>query len=135
MANSVEAPPMSVTLKAARILITIQVAFGLVGAGLFLALFFSSFLWQYLPGLAYVAGSTALLGWLLSRWNSRRVYLRWSFVAMQVVPVGADVVDMILYSTVDWRSVVVGNSLGWAVVVLLLLPSAGRWFDKPRELR
>jgi hypothetical protein len=126
---------MPVTLKAARILITIQVAFGLVGTGLFLALFFSSFVWVYLLGLAFVAGSTALLGWLLSRWNSRRIYLRWSLVAMQVVPAGVEVVDMVLYSTVDWRSVVVGNSFGWVVVVLLLLPSAGRWFDKPRELR
>ncbi|MEU6723485.1 hypothetical protein ABZ917_07220 [Nonomuraea wenchangensis] len=135
MANSVEAPPMPVTLRAARVLITIQVAFGLVGTGLALALFFSSFLWQYLPGLAYLAGSTALLGWLLSRWNSRRVYLRWSFISMQVVTVGADVVDMTVFSTVDWRSVVIGNGFAWTVVVLLLLPSAGRWFDKPRELR
>lgn len=126
---------MPVTLKAARILITIQVAFGLVGSGLFLALFFSSFVWVYLLGLAFVAGSTALLGWLLSRWNNRRIYLRWSLVAMQVVPAGVEVVDMVLYSTIDWRSVVVGNSFGWVVVVLLLLPSAGRWFDKPRELR
>ncbi|GAA1747684.1 hypothetical protein [Nonomuraea bangladeshensis] len=126
---------MPITLKAVRILITIQVAFGLVGAGLFLALFFSSFAWQYLLVLAFVAGSTALLGWLLSQWNSRRIYLRWSLVAMQVVPAGVEVVDMVLYSTVDWRSVAVGNSLGWVVVVLLLLPSAGRWFDKPRELR
>ncbi|MEU4510850.1 hypothetical protein AB0G05_15255 [Nonomuraea wenchangensis] len=135
MANSVEAPPMPRTLKATRVLITIQVAFGLVGTGLSLALFFSSFLWQYLPGLAYFAGSTALLGWLLSRWNSRRVFLRWSFVAMQVVVVGAGVVDMAVFSTVEWRSVVIGNGFAWTVIVLLLLPSAGRWFDKRRELR
>ncbi|MER7361709.1 hypothetical protein [Nonomuraea wenchangensis] len=135
MANSVEAPPMPVTLRAARVLITIQVAFSLVGTGLMLALFFSSFRWQYLPGLAYVAGSAAILGWLLSRWMSRRVHLRWSIVAMQLVMVGAIVVDDAVFSTVGWRSVVFGNVLAWTVVVLLLLPSAGRWFNKPRELR
>ncbi|WP_157382950.1 hypothetical protein [Nonomuraea coxensis] len=135
MANSVEAPPMPVTLKAVRIIVAFQATLALVGTGLGLALFFSAFKWETLLSVAYFAGSVAVLGWLLNRWNSRRVYVRWSIVAMQGVTVGADVVDMAIFSTVDWWSLVTGNGVAWTVVVLLMLPSAGRWFDKSRELR
>ncbi|WP_431931680.1 hypothetical protein [Nonomuraea jabiensis] len=73
------------TLKAAQFIITLEVAFGLVGLAITLAGLFATFQWGILPALIYVAGSTGLLGWLLSRWSSRRTYLRWAIIAVHLL--------------------------------------------------
>ncbi|MET9248241.1 hypothetical protein [Nonomuraea sp. NPDC003709] len=132
MTNSVKAHRMPGTLKAAQFIITLEVAFGLVGLAITLAGFFSTFLWGILPGLIYVAGSTALLGWLLSRWSSRRTYLRWAIIAAHLLLIGAAILDLALFSTVTWKAVFGSHILAWAVIVLLFLPSAGRWFSESR---
>ncbi|TMR22380.1 hypothetical protein ETD86_11825 [Nonomuraea turkmeniaca] len=123
---------MTPSLKAAQFIITIEVAFGLVGLAITLAGFFSTFKWGLLPGLAYAAGSTALLGWLLSRWSSRRTYLRWAIIAAHLLVIGATTLDLALFSTLTRDAVFGTHILTWAVIVLLLLPSAGRWFSESR---
>ncbi|MFI7135042.1 hypothetical protein ACIBQ1_55915 [Nonomuraea sp. NPDC050153] len=131
-ADKTVARPMSVTLKAAQFIITLGVAFGLVGLALVLVAFFSTFEWGLLPGLAYAAGSTALLGWLLSRWSSRRTYLRWAIIAAHLLAIGATILDQALFSSVNWNVVFGAGIPVWAVVILLLLPSARRWFSESR---
>ncbi|MGN9837687.1 hypothetical protein ACTMTI_06165 [Nonomuraea sp. H19] len=131
MANTVKAPPMPGTLKATRFIVTLEVAFGLVGAAT-LGGSFSTFDWGILPALFYAAGSTALFGWLLSRWSSRRKYLRWVIIAVHLLVLGAGILDLALFSTVTWEAVFGHGVLTWTVVVLLLLPSAGRWFSESR---
>ncbi|MEU6777632.1 hypothetical protein ABZ912_00410 [Nonomuraea angiospora] len=132
MANTVKAPRMPGTLKAAQFIITLEVAFGLVGLAITLAGFFATFHWGILLVLIYVAGSTALLGWLLSRWSSRRRYLRWAIIAVHLLLIGAAILDLALFSTVTWKAVFGYHILAWAVIVLLFLPSAGRWFSESR---
>ncbi|WP_101789146.1 hypothetical protein [Nonomuraea indica] len=132
MANTLKAPPMPGTLKAAQFIITVEVAFRLVGLAITLAGFFSTFNWDILPALIYVAGSAAVLGWLLSRWSSRRMYLRWATIAVHLLMVGATVLDLALFSAVTWSAMVGSHILTWTVIVLLLLPSAGRWFSESR---
>lgn len=120
------------TLKAAQLIITLEVAFGLVGLAITLAGFFSTFDGGILPALIYAAVRVALLGWLLSRWSSRRKYLRWAIIAAHLLEIGATILDRVLFSTVTWNAVFGTNFLTWAVIVLLLLPSAGRWFSESR---
>lgn len=120
------------TLKAAQFIITLEVAFGLVGLAFTLAGFFSTFDWGILPALIYAAGSIALFGWLLSRWSSRRMYLRWAIIAVHLLVIGASILDLARFSTVTWNAVFGYQILSWAVIVLLLLPSAGRWFSESR---
>ncbi|MEV4582726.1 hypothetical protein AB0K16_56890 [Nonomuraea jabiensis] len=132
MTNIVKARRMPGTLKAAQFIITLEVAFGLVGLAITLAAFFSTFQWGMLPALIYAVGSTALLGWLLSRWSSRRTYLRWVIIAAHLLLIGAAILDLALFSTVTWNAVFGSRILAWAVIVLLFLPSAGRWFSESR---
>ncbi|MDX3104271.1 hypothetical protein [Nonomuraea angiospora] len=132
MANTVKAPAMPGTIKAAQFIITLDAAFCLVGLALTLVGFFSTFNSGILPALIYAAGRSALLGWLLSRWPSRRRYLRWVIVAAQSLVIGATVLDSALFSTVTWKAIFGSQLLTWAVIVLLLLPSAERWFNEPR---
>lgn len=115
------------TLKVAQFIVTLEVAFGLVGLAVTMAGFFFAFDWGNLPALIHAAGSTALCGWLLGRWSSRRGYVRWTIIAVHLVMIGATVLD----ATVTWRAMVGQHVLTWAVIVLLLLPSAGRWFSGP----
>lgn len=119
------------TLKAAQLIIMIEVAFGLVGLAVAVAGFFFAFDWGHLPALIYAVASTALLGWLSGRWSSRRTYVRWAIVAVHLLVIGAAVLDLVIFSTVTWQAMFGRNILAWAVIVLLLLPSAGRWFNEP----
>ncbi|MFI6744292.1 hypothetical protein ACIBI9_66525 [Nonomuraea sp. NPDC050451] len=107
-------------------------ALGLVGLAITLLGFFSTFDWGILPALIYVSGSTALLGWLLSRWSSRRMYLRWAIITVHLLTIGAAILDLALFSTVTWYAVFGSHILVWVVIVLLLLPPAGRWFSESR---
>ncbi|SDJ49909.1 hypothetical protein SAMN05421874_1026 [Nonomuraea maritima] len=119
------------TLKAAQFIITLEVVLGLVGLAVTMAGFFFAFDWGILPALIHAAGSTALFGWLLGRWSSRRVYVRWAIIAAHLLVIGATVLDLALFSTVTWQAMVGQHILTWAVIILLLLPSAGRWFSGP----
>lgn len=130
--STVKAYRMPGALKAAQFIITLEVAFGLVGLAITLAGFFSTFHWGILPALIYAVGRIALLGWLLSRWSSRRMYLRWAIIAVHLLEIGAAILDLALFSTATWNAVFGSHLLQWAVIILLLLPSAGRWFSESR---
>ncbi|MGW4800599.1 hypothetical protein ACWEPC_50090 [Nonomuraea sp. NPDC004297] len=116
------------TIKAAQFVITLEVAFGLVGLAIMVGLFFASFDWLVLLVLVYGAAMPALNGWLLSRWSSRRTYLRWAIIGAHLLWIGLVVLNLALYSTVTAGAVFSRSVLDWVVIVLLLLPSAGRWF-------
>ncbi|MGR6924191.1 hypothetical protein ACU635_58845 [[Actinomadura] parvosata] len=120
------------TLKVAQFIITVEVAFGLVGFALVLAGFFATFKWGILVPLLHAGGRVALLGWLLSRWSTRRVWLRWAIIGVELLEFGVSVLDLVQFSTVTWGALLGRHTLGWAVIVLLLLPQAGRWFNASR---
>jgi hypothetical protein len=122
------------TLKAVQFIITLEVAFGLVALAITLAGFFSTFDAGILPALVYVAGTVALLGWLLGRWPSRRKYIRWAIISVHLLQIGVTILDLVLYSTVTWDAVLSSRLLTSVVIVPLLLPSAGRWFSESRRV-
>ncbi|NJP92035.1 hypothetical protein HCN51_21655 [Nonomuraea sp. FMUSA5-5] len=132
MTNPISTPRMRRGVKVAQFIITVQVAFGLVGLVLVLVGFFSTFDGKLLPVLVYAAVVPALLGWLLSRWSSRRAFVRWVTIAVQVLVISLSMLDLVLYSTLTWGALFGRHALHWAVIVLLLLPQAGHWFDSSR---
>ncbi|MFB4272068.1 hypothetical protein [Nonomuraea sp. GTA35] len=109
-------------------------AFGLVALAITLAGFFSTFDAGILPVLVYVAGTVALLGWLLGRWSSRRKYVRWAIISVHLLQIGVTVLDLVLFSTVTWDAVLGSRLLTLVVIVPLLLSSAGRWFSESRRV-
>lgn len=46
--------------------------------------------------------------------------------------IGATILDLALFSTVTWKALLGSHILAYAVIVLLLMPSAQRWFSKSR---
>ncbi|AQZ60426.1 unnamed protein product [[Actinomadura] parvosata subsp. kistnae] len=120
-----QVPP---TALIARYILTFQVACGVVGTALAAYLLIGSglataFLLLLLASVAFV-----VLSWLLvARWPSRRRVVRWGAVGVEVAVCG-----LALAAAGSGGG---GGPLAWSVlpvaaVVLLLTPSAGRWFDR-----
>ncbi|MFI7633681.1 hypothetical protein [Nonomuraea sp. NPDC049400] len=74
---------------------------------------------------------TALEGWSLSRWMSRRKPVRWGVVAIEVASVGAHLTLVAIDGDFGWTSLLsLSVLLPLAVVIPLLTPPAARWFDR-----
>ncbi|MFI7701710.1 hypothetical protein [Nonomuraea sp. NPDC049480] len=126
----VPAERMPAAALAARVIMTLQVGLGL----LFLAIFLAgavaaasdaALLVAFLPGLLFVV----LQGWLIFRWSSRRKWVRWSAIAIEVVAVGSSVITAVVDGELGGATLA-GQVLPLAIVVLLLTPSAARWFER-----
>ncbi|MGR6916461.1 hypothetical protein ACU635_19640 [[Actinomadura] parvosata] len=116
------------TALIARYILTFQVACGVVGTALAAYLLISSGLaTAFLPLLLASAAFTAVLCLMVARWPSRRRMVRWGAAAVEVVVCG-----VALAAAGSGGSVgpLAGSVLPVAAVVLLLTPSAGRWFDR-----
>ncbi|GAA2204488.1 hypothetical protein GCM10009850_003890 [Nonomuraea monospora] len=117
--------------RIARFIMTLQVAFGLVGIALALyVLITSGFSAGMLLLLILSATSTALTGWLLSRWASRKRSVRWGSVALAAAMCGARAAMGVLDDGSSWLALLSSVVLYLAIVLLLALPAAGRWFDR-----
>ncbi|MEV4014411.1 hypothetical protein AB0J35_28310 [Nonomuraea angiospora] len=129
MTEAIQAEPMPAAVRAARFIMTLDVAFGLVGIGVMIIVGAVAFSPAYVLLLLYVVSTTALMGWLISRWQSRKKAVRWGAVALELVLSGGGLVVKAVDGDLRWTALL-GLVLPLAVVVLLLTPAAGRWFDR-----
>lgn len=110
---------------------TLEVAFSLVGLAMMIGTAAVAFSVPFLLLILYAGSITALMGWLLSRWPSRRKFVRWGVIAVEVVAGGGYLAMAALDGDLGWINLLGPNTLlPLAVVVALLLPSAARWFDR-----
>jgi len=122
---------MPATVQAALILLGLQAAFSLVGAVFMVVGVIADFsgprLLLLLCGMAIIG----LMGWLMSRWRSRRKPVRWGAIAVEVAVSCGYLVLAMVDGELHWATLLgPGGLLPFSVVVLLLLPPAGRWFDR-----
>ncbi|MEV4251007.1 hypothetical protein AB0J63_47430 [Streptosporangium canum] len=83
-----------------------------------------------LPILA-VASITALKYWVLSGSLSRRLFVLWRAIAVEVITVVMHLALTLLEGDLRWIKLVDLNTLlPPAVVTLLLTPAAARWFNR-----
>jgi hypothetical protein len=81
--------------------------------------------------LLYNAMITALMGWLISRWPSRRKPVRWGAIAVEVVSAGGYLIMNAIEGDLSWIKLIAPSTLfPLAVVATLVTPSATRWFDR-----
>ncbi|TYB68910.1 hypothetical protein FXF51_10490 [Nonomuraea sp. PA05] len=76
------------------------------------------------------ATSTALTGWLLSRWPSRKKSVRWGSVALAAAMCGARAAMGVLDDGIGWLALLGSIVPYLAIIALLVMPGAGRWFDR-----
>jgi hypothetical protein len=120
---------MPVLVRAVTFVMALQFAFALVGLTFALFGVISS-----LPVLGLVlllAATLAAQGWLMRHLRSRRHWVRWAVVGFEVFVITTELIveatDPGLTARTFMRAVL---SLPSIVIILLLLPSAGRWFDR-----
>ncbi|WP_433445607.1 hypothetical protein [Nonomuraea sp. CA-141351] len=77
MTEVIQAGRMPATARAARFIMTLEVAFSLVGLAIMIGVAATAFSAPFLLLFLYASSITALMGWLLSRWPSRRKFVRW----------------------------------------------------------
>lgn len=122
---------MPATMRAARFVMTLDVAFSLVAVAIMIGTAAFVFSGPFLLLLLYSAVITALMCWLLSRWSSRRKLVRWGVIAVEVVSAGGFLVTNAIDGGLGWIRLVSPNTLlPLALVIMLLTPSATRWFDR-----
>ncbi|WP_214325127.1 hypothetical protein [Nonomuraea sediminis] len=123
---------MPKVVSAARFIVTLQVAFAIVALLISGSLMLAGGI-DWLPALILSGGIalTVALGLVMGRFDTRRRLIRWSMIALQVVAATAYLGPMVADSSVRILRLLSPNALlPAAVIVLLLLPAAGRWFDR-----
>jgi hypothetical protein len=135
MADTIRAEQMSFAVKSARFVITLQVAFALVGTVAFLGIFLGSnggggaWLLIAIGGLGIVI--MALLGTLLARWLTRKKWVRVTALIVEGIMALSYVYMLALESDLRLASLLNPNVfLPVMVVALLLSPTAGTWFNR-----
>ncbi|MCA2225910.1 hypothetical protein [Nonomuraea aurantiaca] len=131
MTDAIQVERMPATMRAARFVMTLEVAFSLVGLAIMIGTIAFAFSGPFLLLLLYTAVITAFMCWLLSRWSSRRKRVRWGAIAVEVVSVGGFLLMNAIDGGFGWvRLVSPGTLIPLALVIMLLTPSAARWFDR-----
>ncbi|MEV5893832.1 hypothetical protein [Nonomuraea fuscirosea] len=130
--DSLPVEPMPGLVRAARVVLIVQVAasvLGLVVMGGVLAsaasapsLFLLLFL---LPAVVLV-----VMVWLVLRWASRRSFVRWAAVAVEAILGGGNLVSMLLAGRFVWASLPLSVLLPLGVAGALLTAPAARWFNR-----
>ncbi|MGW4406695.1 hypothetical protein ACWEJ6_21895 [Nonomuraea sp. NPDC004702] len=135
MTVTVRTEPMPFVVRAARFLMTLQVAFGLVAVVSLGAAALSVLAPGPLLLVAWEAAILGLTGWLMSRFGSRATWVHWALVGVEVLVVTDYVVLRLMDSGgLDPVRLLVANVLGpLPVVVLLLLPPSWRWFSQRKR--
>ncbi|MEV0350112.1 hypothetical protein AB0H88_30410 [Nonomuraea sp. NPDC050680] len=130
MTDAVQVEPMPAFMRAARFVMTLDVAFSLVGLAIVIGTLAFGFSWPFLLLLLYSAVITALMCWLLSRWSSRRKLVRWGVIAVEVVSAGGSLLANAIDGGLGWPTLVSAALVPLVLVIMLLTPSATRWFDR-----
>ncbi|NUW44877.1 hypothetical protein [Nonomuraea rhodomycinica] len=132
MTDAIPAERMPAAVQAARAGATLQLGFALLlfamtGADAVAGAVTPMFLVWLLQLLLVVV----IMGLLVFRWSSRRKWVRWCAVAVEAVTVGGNVVAAAISGELGWGTLVnLGAVLPVAILVILLTPSAARWFDR-----
>ncbi|MER6003732.1 hypothetical protein ABT120_34540 [Nonomuraea angiospora] len=127
--EAIQAVPMPAAVRAARLVMILDVALGLLGIVIMIDIGAVVFSPTYVLQLLYAVLTTALMGWLVFRWSSRRKAVRWAAVALEAVLGGGSLIVRAADGDLTWTTLA-GLLIPLAVVVLLLTPAAGRWFDR-----
>ncbi|MDP4500799.1 hypothetical protein [Nonomuraea turcica] len=122
---------MPAAVKTARFIMTLDVAFGLVGLAFPLVAFTATFDVIVLLLLAYSTAVTALTGWVLARWPTRRRRLVWTAVALEIFLLTQRLVLLVVDSDLTWLRILHPNTFfPVTVAIALLLPASRRWFNR-----
>lgn len=123
-------------VRAVRVIMAIQFVFGLIGlifGWMALAAVLGTGASGSLPlsGLmVFLTATLALQAWLMRLLDSPRRWVRWAVVAFEVSMIITDMILEALDPGLTARSFLAILSLPTVVIVLLLLPAAGSWFDR-----
>lgn len=134
MTATVRTEPMPFVVRAARFLMTLQVAFGMVGLAFLGAAALSGFAPALLLLITWEVAFLWSASWLMGRFGGRGTWVPWTVAALELLQVVASVViDVADSGRLDLLGLLVANALGpLPVVVLLLLPS-WRWFSQRKR--
>ncbi|MEU1720266.1 hypothetical protein [Nonomuraea sp. NPDC005692] len=135
MTVTVRTEPMPFVVRAARFVMTLQVAFGLVAIVSLGAAALSVLAPGPLLLVAWEAALLGLTGWLLGRFGTRATWVRWAVVALELLVVTDFVVLRLIDSGhLDPVRLLVTIALGpLPVLVLLLLPPSWGWFSQRKR--
>jgi hypothetical protein len=128
---------MPAPLRAARVIMALQFVLGLVGLifgwlGTASALGMNASGGLPLAGLmVFLTSTLALQAWLMGRLDSRMRWVRRAVLGFEALVISTDVILGALDPGLTVRSFLAVLPLPTIVIVLLLLPSSGTWFDRP----
>lgn len=127
--NTTRAAPLAV--RAAQFVLTLQIAFELVALAFLTSAVASTF--EPAPALLLLfwVAFTGTACWLMSRWRTRRPWVRWAVVALEACWAAALLLMDALDPGLTWTTALSPSLLcPLAVAALMLLPPAGRWFGE-----
>ncbi|MGI5284725.1 hypothetical protein ACQEVF_15495 [Nonomuraea polychroma] len=132
MTEVIPAERMPATVRAARVIMTLQLGFSLFLSALLLpgaaAAFTDPLLLVVLLQLLLIV---VLMGWLVFRWSSRRKWVRWCAIAFEAFAVSTHLITTTIDGELSWRTLIdLGTILPLAIVITLLTPAAARWFNR-----
>ncbi|MET7334841.1 hypothetical protein [Nonomuraea sp. NPDC005650] len=132
MTKVIPAEQMPATVRAARVIMTLQLGVSLLLFAMMLPAAVAAFGNPVLLGvLLRLFLVVVLLGWLVFRWSSRRKWVRWCAVAIEAVAVGSYLITAAIDGEFGWRTLIdLGTVLPLAIVITLFTPAATRWFDR-----
>ncbi|MEV3978290.1 hypothetical protein [Nonomuraea sp. NPDC049758] len=135
MTVTVRTEPMPFVVRAARFVMTLQVAFGMVGLVFLGGVALSGFAPALLLLIAWEVAFLWSASWLMGRFGGRGTWVPWAVAALELLEVAASVViDVADSGRLDLLGLLPQNAAGpLPVVVLLLLPPSWRWFSQRKR--
>ncbi|MEV6157588.1 hypothetical protein AB0L53_45350 [Nonomuraea sp. NPDC052129] len=130
MTDAIPVERMPTAMRVAMFVLTLDVAFSLLGLAIMIGTVAFAFGGPFLLLLLYSAVITAFMCWLLARWSSRRTFVRWGAIAVEGVSVGGSLLRNAIDGGFGWTTLVPATLLPLVLVIMLLTPSAARWFDR-----
>ncbi|MEU6723184.1 hypothetical protein ABZ917_05680 [Nonomuraea wenchangensis] len=132
MNEAIQTEQMPTVVRALRLIMIVQLAFGLFSVAIMIPVIVAAFSDPilFVPSLPPVV-VVVLMGWLVARWSSRRKWVRWCALAFEVFAVGSHLIVAAVDGEFGWATLVhLATLLPLAIVVGLLTSAAARWFDR-----
>ncbi|MEV4216765.1 hypothetical protein [Nonomuraea sp. NPDC049725] len=132
MTAIVKTEQMPGLVRAARVILIVQLAFSLFGLVLISPVITVMFSEPRVAALLLVSFATVvLMGVLISRWSSRRKWVRWGGIAFETVLLASNLILTAIDGEFSWLTPISpGIILPLAIVVALLRTPAAHWFDR-----
>ncbi|MEU0566799.1 hypothetical protein ABZ297_15605 [Nonomuraea sp. NPDC005983] len=126
-----QADRMPPTVWGARFIMILQLALSLFPAAIMIGGAVSAPDPELFALLLLPLAIVAFLGWLVFRWSTRRKWVRWSAIAFETIALAGHVITSAVDGEFGWMTVIgLSTLLPLVIVVGLLTPTAGRWFDR-----